>query len=71
MLAEKENLQGWMKVAVGEHGEHRTCEMLRTTFRNEPGLLLSGFTEDSLLKIARKGGETKSKTLPFSKEVFR
>ena len=74
-MDEKNSLQKWMKEALAQYGEYRTCEMLRRIFRNEPGLLLTGFKEDSLLKIAREQlgkerGETKrSKNRPFSKEA--
>lgn len=69
----KKSLQDWMKVALAQYGEYKTCEALQRTFRNETGLLLTGFMEDSLLKIAtgqkaneQKKGETKN----FSEEVW-
>ena len=76
ILAEKNSLQSWMKSALAQYGEYKTGEMLQRTFCTEPGLLLTGFTEDSLLKIAReqlgkeKGGTKRSKDRPFSKEVW-
>ena len=77
VLAEKKSLQNWMRSGVAQYGEYRTCEMLQRTFCTEPGLLLTGFTEDSLLKIARdqlahqKGGTKRSKDRPFSKQVWK
>ena len=77
ILAEKNSLQSWMKSALAQYGEYKTCEMLQRTFCTEPGLLLTGFTEDSLLKIAReqlahqKGGTKRSKDRPFSKQVWK
>ena len=77
ILDEKNNLQKWMNEALAQYGEYKTCEMLQRTFCTEPGLLLTGFTEDSLLKIARdqlahqKGGTKRSKDRPFSKQVWK
>ena len=45
--------QSWIKAVSGDRAEQRIFDMIQRQFTDKPCLLMSGFTEQDLIKVAK------------------
>ena len=57
-------LKDWTTDARAQESEFRVCQMLQRIFSKEPGLLLSGFKENSFKTLAKILDPDKDKDIP-------
>ena len=65
----REKLHTWVKATRGKSAEEEIFTMLTTMFSDEPCLLVSGFTENILLKVVRENLRREGKGLKLSEKV--
>ena len=51
---DRKQLHTWVTATAGQSAEEKIFNMLTTMFYDEPCLLVSGFTENDLLKVVRE-----------------
>ena len=51
---DRKQLRAWVTATAGQSAEEKIFNMLTTMFYDEPCLLVSGFTENDLLKVVRE-----------------
>ena len=68
---DREKLHTWVTETRGKSAEEEIFNMLTTMFSDEPCLLVSGFTENNLLKVVRENLRREGKGLKLTEKVSK
>ena len=68
---DRKQLDAWVTATRGKSAEEEIFKMLTTMFSDEPCLLVSGFTENDLLKVVRENLRREGKGLKLSEKVSK
>ena len=66
---ERKQFYTWVKDTTGQWAEEKLFDKLTTMFSDEPCLLVSGFTENILLKVVRENLQKEGRGSEMSEQV--
>ena len=66
---DRKQLYTWVTATAGQSAEEEIFTMLTTMFLDDPCLLVSGFTENNLLKVVRENLRREGKGLKLTEKV--